>query len=63
MRKNLCILARVMYVLCDRIAEDCDGKRKREQIMVLNSRLENTFLFYSLDDKKLLKTFKQENIT
>lgn len=50
-------------MLGDRIAEDCDGKRKREQITVLNSRLENTFLFYSLDDKKLPKNFKQGNVT
>lgn len=35
-----------MYVLGDRIAEDCDGKRKREQITVLNSR-EYIFILFS----------------
>lgn len=31
-------------VLCDRMAGDSDGEREREQIMVLNVKLENTFL-------------------
>lgn len=31
--------------------------------MVLNAKLENTILFYSLGDRKLPKNVKQENIT
>lgn len=52
-----------MYVSCDRMAEHYEGKRKREQIVVLNTRLENTVLFYSLGDKKLPKNFKEGYIT
>lgn len=52
MRKNLYILLGIgiIYVLCDRRAEDYDGRRERDQYMVLNTGLENTFLFYSLGD-------------
>lgn len=63
MRKNLCILVGIMYVLCDKIAEDSDGKRERERIMVLNTRLENAFLLCSLGDRKLAKNFKLRTIT
>jgi len=48
-----------MYVSCDRIAGHYDGKRKREQIMVLNTRLENTVLFNSLGDKRLQRILRK----
>lgn len=40
-------------MLCDKIAEDSDGKRER----VLSTRLENAFLFCSLGNRKLAKNF------